>query len=197
MDIPRIRKILAQAFLENELGGNLAYIYKFSDPDGVRSGKSGWSFGRCQFDLQNNPMAGQCLADAGFTPQEIAGLIKQDLGPITMTALSKRLRDPEVRDVIDIYDTRQLDGAIAHTGSVLANARLSIADDETFIHLADYHNQYSIEYGGKCVRYLQRLGRLVTSADVLDYKLTTAWGIKRPDDVARRWNNIHCLCAGV
>ena len=27
-------------------------------------------------------------------------------------------------------------------------------------------------------------------------KLTTLWGTKRPDDVARRWNNIHAICAG-
>lgn len=197
MNIAKIRKILAQAFLENELSGNLASAYKFSDPDGVHNGKSGWSFGRCQFDLQNNPLAAKCLADAGFAPEEIAGLIKQEIGAVTMTALSKRLQTPEVAAIIDIYDNRQLDGVIAHTGSVLADAGLGVADDEAFVHLADYHNQFGLNYGGKCVAYMQRLGHAITAADVCDYKLSTLWGKKRPDDVARRWNNIHCLCAGV
>ena len=191
-----IRKILAAAFLENELSGNLTYAYRFSDPDGVRSGKSGWSFGRCQFDLQNNTMAKQCLAAAGFTPAEIAGLVNQTHGGAAMTALAKRLQSPPVMAVIDEYDNRQLDETIAHTRAVLANAGLSCANEEAFVHCCDYHNQFHLSYGGKCVLWLQRLHRLVTAQDLLDYKLTTLWGQKRPDDVARRWNNIHCLCAG-
>lgn len=191
-----IRRILALAFLENELSGNLAYAYKFSDPDGVRSGKSGWSFGRCQFDLINNPMARQCLTSAGFTLEEVVGLTKQTIGRATMAALSARLQTPEVMAVIDEYDNRQLDETIVHTRAVLTSAGLTISDPETFIHLIDYHNQFCLSYGGKCVVYLQRLGRPIAASDLLDYKLTTLWGKKRPDDVARRWNNIHCLCAG-
>ena len=191
-----IRKILAKALLENEISGNLAFVYKFSDADGVRTGKSGYSFGRCQFDLQNNPMARQCLTDAGFTLEEVVGLTKQELGAETMRALNARLQTPAVMAIIDDYDNRHLDETITHTHAVVTNAGLHLADQEVFIHLADYHNQFYINYRGKCVAWLQRLGRPISSADVLDYKLTTLWGQKRPDDVARRWNNIHAICAG-
>ena len=191
-----IRSTLAKALLENELEGNVAVAYKFSDPDGVRTGKSGWSFGRCQFDLSNNPMARECLSAAGFAPEEVVGLIKQEIGAETMAALNARLKTPAVMAIIDDYDERQLDEAITHTHSVVVNAGLHLANQEVFIHLADYHNQYSIEYGGKCILFLQRLRRPIVPADVLDYKLTTLWGKKRPDDVARRWNNIHAICAG-
>lgn len=191
-----IRKILAQAFLENELGGYRQLAYKFSDPDGVRSGKSGWSFGLSQFDLANNPMAGECLAVAGFASEEIVGLIKQQVGDVTMAALSARLRTPQVMAIIDDYDNQQLDLVITHTRSVCAQAGLHLADEECFVHLCDYHNQFYVQYSGKCVVYLKRLGRMINSADVLAYKLTTLWGEKRPDDVARRWNNIHYICAG-
>lgn len=191
-----VRKVLAAALLENELEGNVAVAYRFSDPDGVRTGKSGWSFGRCQFDMQNNPMAQKCLLAAGFALEEVVGLIKQEIGTETMRALNARMKTPAVMAIIDEYDERQIDEAITHTVDVCTNAGLHLADEETFIHLADYHNQFYINYRGKCVAYLQRLGRPIVAADVLDYKLTTLWGKKRPDDVARRWNNIHCLSAG-
>lgn len=192
-----IQKILEQAILENELSGNPAYAYKFSDPDGVRSGKSGWSFGRCQFDLKNNTRASICLSSAGFTMAEITGLINQAYSSAEMAQLSARLRTPEAAAVIDDFDQQELVEMITHTRSVVTNAGLTLADEETFVHLADYHNQFCIEYSGKCIKYLQRLGRPIVAADVLAYKLTTLWGYKRPDDVARRWNNIHCICAGV
>lgn len=191
-----IRKILAQALFENELSGNENFIYKFSDADGVRTGKSGYSFGRCQFDLSNNPAARGILDAAGFSPEEVVGLIKQEIGAETMRALNVRLQTPAVQAIIDAADNRELDAIIAHTHSVVTNAGLHLADQEVFIHLADYHNQYHINFGGKCILYLQRLRRTITSADVLDYKLTTLWGQKRPDDVARRYNNIHAICAG-
>lgn len=191
-----IRPLLAKALLQNELDGNLSAAYKFSDPDGVHNGKSGWSFGRSQFDLGVNPLARQCLSDAGFALEEVVGLIKQEVGPSTMRALNARLRHPPIMAIIDDYDERQITEIIDHVHQVVTNAGLALADIEVFVHLCDYHNQYSIEFNGKCVRWLQRLGRPITASDVLDYKLTTAWGVKRPDDVARRWNNIHCICAG-
>lgn len=191
-----IRKILAQALFENELSGNANFIYKFSDADGVRTGKSGYSFGRCQFDINNNPAAKRILTEIGFTPAEVAGLLQQTIPMSALVNFNARLQTPAGMAIIDDHDNRHLDETIAHTHSVAVNAGLHLADQEVFIHLADYHNQFFINYRGKCVAYLQRLGRPITSADVLDYKLTTLWGKKRPDDVARRWNNIHAICAG-
>ena len=68
-------ELFGQIILANELDGNERAAYRFSDPDGVKTGKSGWSFGRCQFDTKNNPISRQCLAACGFTPAEIDGIV--------------------------------------------------------------------------------------------------------------------------
>ena len=66
--------LFRRIIVENELGGNKSLAYKFSDPDGERTGKSGWSFGVCQFDLANNPVARKILRDCEFTDSEIGNL---------------------------------------------------------------------------------------------------------------------------
>lgn len=189
-----LRDTLRRVLLANELGNNERVAYRFSDPDGVRTGKSGWSFGRCQFDLQNNPRAAACLREIGFTEPEILGLKQQAYGPAAMARFNARLLAAAAE--IDRLDQEEFDGIARHVLQVTANAGLHLADEETFTHLCDYHNQYSIEFGGKCVRYLQRLGRPITPEDVRAYKLTTLWGTKRPDDVERRYNNIVRIVRG-
>lgn len=189
-----LRDLLAIALIQNELGGRLDLAYRFSDADGVRSGKSGWSFGKAQFDLANNPQAALCLVECGFTHGEIEILKKQDASAAQMAYFNGLLQTHRCAAIIDHYDQLQLDECLNHTRKVISNAGLTLADDETFVHLADYHNQFYLNYGGKCVAYLQRLGRTVTPEDVRDYKLTTIWGQKCPGDVRRRYNNIHRLC---
>lgn len=67
-------EIFSRVILANELDGSTAHAYRFSDPDGVRTGKSGWSFGICQFDINNNLQTIICLRECGFTTDEITGL---------------------------------------------------------------------------------------------------------------------------
>ena len=62
-----LNEMLYEIIVLNELDGNLNASLRFSDPDGALSGKSGWSFGPCQFDTQNNAAALACLRDCGFT----------------------------------------------------------------------------------------------------------------------------------
>jgi hypothetical protein len=72
-------------------------------------------------------------------------------------------------------------------------AGIVYADDEAFIHACDYHNQFNMNAHGKAIAYLAALAHPVNAQDILGYKLTTIWGKKRPDDVRRRFNNIHKL----
>lgn len=186
----QLNDLLRQALIKNELGGNMALVYRFSDADGVRTGKSGYSFGVAQFDIMNNHRAIECLKECGFTDADIARLRAQT-GPIG--DLNDKLAAH--KNVVDVFDTGQIDGTINWVRGISKAAGIVYADDETFIHACDYHNQFHMNAHGKAVAYLSKLARPVTAQDLLDYKLVTIWGKKRPDDVQRRFNNIRKLFA--
>lgn len=188
--------ILEKAFIKNECAGDPKVAYRFSDPDGLRTGKSGYSFGISQFDINNNPKALACLSACGFTSADIARL-KAQSGPIydlnAKLAVSKT--------IVDEWDRRQISACIAHTLGVALSRGFVFADDTAIIHLADYHNQYHLSVQGpkaKMANYLAGLGRPVTGDDIRRFKLDhTAWGQKRPDDVDRRYRNIITLFSGM
>jgi hypothetical protein len=177
--------VFRRIIIANELGGNLKLVYKFSDPDGVRSGKSGWSFGACQFDIANNPNALIALRECGFTTDQVRGLREQSLKD--MNPMNGRLRANST--VVDRWDERQLQECLFHVSALLASCRI-IFDDSGLFACADYHNQINMSRGGKLHSHLLRHRGTVTAATVRDFKLTLPWGKKRPDDVERRHNNI-------
>lgn len=187
----QLNDLLRQALIKNELGGNMALVYRFSDADGVRTGKSGYSFGVVQFDIANNHRAIECLKECGFTDTEIVRLQRQ-LGPIG--DLNDKLA--AAKNVVDVFDTAQIDGTINWVRGISKAAGITYVDDEAFIHACDYHNQYDMKAHGKAIDYLVNLGRPVTGQDIHKYKLGTIWGKKRPDDVKRRYNNIRKLFTG-
>jgi len=167
----------------NELGGVKDRLYRFSDPDGP-SGRSGYSFGLCQFDVVHSPEAVMCLRECEFTTDEIARLKSQ----ITLTqALDFKLA--EHSKTVDKWDNRQLDQCLTHPNNLCERSGI-IADDKTMYHIADYHNQFYMSRGGKLHRFLIDLHRPVTPEDIFRFKLHTRWGLQRPDDVQRRYNNI-------
>lgn len=184
------RKIL----IKNELGGDLSLITQFSDPDGVRTGKSGYSFGICQFDLRNNVNALRCLADCHFSPIEIATLVLQ-LPDVDVDQMQDRLNAAAPH--VDTWDTREIDRTINHVRGVVRSAGLVLAHNTVLLHLADYHNQFYMQRAGECVLYLAQVQGAITAEDLLAYKKTTLWGRKRPDDVERRWRNIEQICSEV
>jgi hypothetical protein len=186
--LEKFRRIL----VANELSGDLSLAYRFSDPDGVRTGKSGWSFGVCQFDLANNGAAAQCLRDCGFDPATILALISQKIPVRDVFELGQRLFDHAW--IVDAWDKTEMERTLAHVRTTFEEAGLAI-DERTSLHLCDYHNQFGLAPRGKCVRYMLALGRPITAEDVLRYKDTTLWGQKRPDDVKRRWRNVEKECA--
>lgn len=177
----RFRKII----LANELDNSTAHIYRFSDPDGIRSGKSGWSFAICQFDINNNPRSILCLQACGFTTDEIAGLKAQTIAD--MAPMHAKLK--AAATVVDTWGNAQLQECLTHATHLLTASAISF-DESGLLACADYHNQFYMSKGGKLHRHLDTLHKIINAEDILAFKLTLPWGNKRPDDVRRRHQNI-------
>jgi hypothetical protein len=181
----KFRKVI----LANELDDNIALALTFSDPDGVRSGKSGWSFGVCQYDIANNSAAATCLRACNFTVDEIAGLKAQT---VDVRALEPKLK--AAASTIEKFDQIQLTGCLVRAQAILFRRGIDVADDTALLAIADYANQYylsDIDKPGYLVHYLIALGRPFTAKDVLDFKLAcTPYGKTHPGDCKRRYTNL-------
>ncbi len=189
MEQTALVQIFSRIIVANELSNNIDFILRFSDPDGVRSGKSGWSFGRCQFDVANNPVAASCLRACGFTAEEIAGVKAQS---INVHALEYRLKANAA--TVEKFDDVQFAGCIGRAQAILSKRGIKAADDAAVLAVADYANQYylsDIDSPGYLVHYLLCLTHAFTAKDVLDFKLDcTPYGHAHPDDCRRRYNNL-------
>lgn len=180
-----LNELFYEVILLNELGGKLHIAHRFSDPDGVRSGKSGWSFGVCQFDTQNNGAALKCLAECGFTAAEIQGIVKQT---IDVKPLAGRLAANA--SVIERYDTQQLSYCLNKALNFDSDYGIPVRSPDGILAGADYVNQYGSQ-GNGARAYYRALGRPVTAEDVLQFKLTqTKYGREHPEDCRRRYNNL-------
>lgn len=169
------------AIAMNEISGNTAVAYRFSRASG---GNSGYSFGRSQFDVSNNRYAVIFLRKkCNFMSKDINILLRLDKD---VSELNKKLR--EHKKEIDEYDLQHTKEMITYVGTLLSD--LDVENEETFVHLVDYHNQFNLSKNGKMHRYLQTL-KFATSENVLNFKLNqTKWGKEHPHDVKRRYNNI-------
>lgn len=165
--------------------GGEAVALQFSDPDGVKSGKSGWSFGVCQFDTRNNQQALACLKECGFTEDEIHGIVDQT---INVKPLAAKLKAHA--DVIERYDMAQLQHCLDAAANFMSNYGIPDADGSGILALADYVNQYG-SLGMGAASFFRMLGRPVDAAAVLGFKLNnTKYGKEHPKDCKRRFDNI-------
>lgn len=184
IDAVKVMNIIAL----NEISGNKAIAYRFSKATG---GNSGYSFGRSQFDVSNNPFVSQFLRNkCGFTADEINTLLslKKDI-----ERLNEKLK--EHKKEIDEYDLQHTKEMIKHSCLLLAD--LDVENEETFVHIIDYHNQFNLSKNGKMHKYLQTLN-FATCENILKFKLeNTKWGKTHPADVNRRYNNIKNFYKGV
>jgi len=179
-----INELFRELIFENELG-NINLAYRFSDPDGARSGKSGWSFGVCQFDTSNNDQALACLKDCGFSEDEIHCIVDQT---IDVKPFSERLRAHA--DIIAQYDEAQLSRCIFSAMNFYAQHNLPVTDTGAILASADYVNQYGSQ-GDGFAKFVSGLGRPMLAKDVLDFKLEhTKYGREHGDDCRRRYNNL-------
>lgn len=180
-----MNELFRLVILENELGGDISFALKFSDADGVRSGKSGWSFGVCQFDTQNNSMALSCLRECGFSEVEIQGIVKQT---IPIDPLSARLLTKG--SIIARYDEAQLSMCLTNAVNFNNERKIPVTDTAAILAQADYINQYG-SMGDGMAKYLKELRRPVTAKDILNFKLNnTKYGREHPSDCGRRYNNL-------
>ena len=176
----------------SECGGKKSVIYRFSDPDGERSGKSGWSFGMSQFDTQNNSTALKCLAECGFTPAEIAAIVAQT---VDVRPFADRLAAHA--DIIDHYDTAQHSYCLDQALNFAGQRGFPLASPDGILGLADYINQYGVPGDGSAAFY-SALGRPVTAQDVYKFKIAqTKYGKEHGDDCLRRYSNLQHVLASV
>ena len=169
----------------NECSRNPNAVLRFSDPDGVLSGKSGWSFGVSQFDTQNNGEALKCLAACGFTPTEISGVVHQTIDVVPLNA-----KLAANADVIATYDTAQLSLCINSALNCVTSNGLPADNPGGILALGDYINQYG-SIGPQFVGFIKALNHPVMAVDVLSFKIHhTTYGERCPTDCQRRYNNL-------
>jgi hypothetical protein len=180
-----INELFYKIILLNELSGNVKFALKFSDPDGVRSGKSGWSFGVCQYDTQNNENSIRCLRECGFTDLEIHGIIYQT---IDVKSLEYKLKDNA--KIIQKWDTLQLTYCLNKALNFITDYGIPVGSPGGVLAGADYVNQYGSQ-GNGARDYYRKLGKPITAEDVLEFKLkNTRYGNIHPTDCRRRHTNI-------
>lgn len=172
-------KLVMNILALNEISGNEKVITKFSFAGGI----SGYSFGRSQFDIKHNPSSRDFLIKkCGFTQNEIDRLLALDKD---ISDLNEKLA--KYRKEIDEYDMRHVQEMIDHVSSLDGIPDISL---KTFVHLVDYHNQFSLSKNGKFHTWIKNRKSL-TAEDILEFKLhQTKWGREQPQDIKRRWLNI-------
>jgi hypothetical protein len=177
INLEKIMKVIAL----NEISGNENVICKFSY---AGSGKSGYSFGRSQFDVTHNIKARNFLKNiCGFTDQDIKKLLNldKDIG-----YLNERLK--LFRVDIDKLDREHIQQMINYVANL--DGLPEFENEKTFVHLVDYHNQFNLSKNGLMHRFIKGK-KILKSEDILNFKLKeTKWGREQPRDVKRRYNNI-------
>lgn len=180
-----LNELFREVILANELENNLAFALRFSDPDGTRSGKSGWSYGVCQFDTRNNDAAIACLKECSFTAAEIEGIVHQtiDVKPLAAKLIAHA-------DIVARYDAQQLSYCLNKALNFDSDYGIPVAGTAAILAGADYVNQYGSQ-GQGAVAYYKSLGRPITAEDVLNFKLScTKYGKEHPGDCRRRYDNL-------
>jgi len=182
-----LNELFRLVIIANERGGDPSVAWKFSDPDGERSGKSGWSFGDSQFDTQNNAQAIACLKECGFTQEQIDGVVKQtiDVKPLNALLFAHK-------DIIAKYDDAQLSHCINSAVNFCEARKLPVTDTAALLMLSDTVNQYG-SLGDGSAAYLGKLDHPITAEDILNMKLTWKYATaskRGHDDTVRRYDNL-------
>ncbi|EHO84458.1 hypothetical protein [Fusobacterium ulcerans] len=175
INVEKIMRVIAL----NEISGNENVICKFS----YAGGKSGYSFGRSQFDVTHNARARNFLKNiCGFSNQDMEKLLNLDKD---INHLNERLK--LFRAYIDKLDKEHIQQMVNYVASL--EGLPEFENEKTFAHLVDYHNQFNLSKNGLMHRFIKSK-KIITSQDILNFKLELKWGKERPQDVKRRYNNI-------
>lgn len=185
-----INELFYLVILQNELSGNKSAALRFSDPDG-KPGRSGWSFGLCQFDTKHNDQAINCMVDCGFTDGEIKGIVSQtiDVKPLAARLIAHS-------DIIEKYDEAQLSHCINKAMEFNISHGIIMVETAAILCVADYVNQYGSE-GEGIAAYFNSIDikHPIAAQDVQHFKLEhTQYGRDHKADCERRYNNILEIC---
>ena len=176
LDFEKVMYILSL----NEISGNTKIAYRFSKAVG---GTSGYSFGRSQFDVSNNKNAVTFLKSNGFTQSDINRLLRIDKN---ISDLNTKLAS--IKDAIDKYDEEHVKSICTYVANLEG---LPPMTEKTFVHLVDYHNQFSLSRNGKMHTFLKNNPNYLLSFEVYEFKIeNTKWGRENPRDVKRRYKTI-------
>jgi len=180
-----LNELFYQIILLNELSGNKSAALRFSDPDGA-SGRSGWSFGVCQFDTKHNGEAIKCLVDCGFRDGEIRDIVNQsvDVKPFAARLIAHA-------DTIEEYDTAQLSYCLNNALNAITANGVMAYEPAAILCLADYINQFG-SVGPSFVEWMNKRDTDgITAEEIQDWKLKhTKYGREHMADCERRYNNI-------
>lgn len=175
IDLEKVMNVIAL----NEISGNENVICKFSFAGGI----SGYSFGRSQFDVKHNSKAREFLKNkCEFTVGDIERLLKLDKNINDLNEKLKKYRK-EI-DELDKEHTRDMVNYVAALSGLP-----EFADERTFVHLVDYHNQFNLSKNGLMHNFIKGK-KILKSEDIYNFKLGLKWRKKAPQDVKRRYNNI-------
>ncbi|MCF2674178.1 MAG: hypothetical protein ACLTXO_13325 [Fusobacterium varium] len=175
INLEKIMKVISL----NEISGNENVICKFS----YAGGKSGYSFGRSQFDVKHNGVARNFLRNkCGFTAGDIERLLKLDKN---IKDLNEKLK--KYKKEIDELDKKHIRDMVNYVASL--SGLPEFKNEKTFVHLVDYHNQFNLSKGGLMHNFIKNK-KILTSQDILNFKLGLKWGREQPQDVKRRYLNI-------
>ena len=178
MENINLEKIM-QVIALNEISGNENVICKFSYAGGI----SGYSFGRSQFDIKHNSKAREFLKEkCSFTAGDIDRLLKLDKN---INDLNEKLK--KHRKEIDELDKEHIKEMVNYVASL--GGLSEFENEKTFVHLVDYHNQFNLSRNGLMHNFIKSK-KILTSQDILNFKLGLKWGREQPQDVKRRYLNI-------
>lgn len=193
-----VHSLISDVLLLNELSGNENLKYIFSDADGYRTGRSGCSFGLCQFDIENNWDGLLILKEIGIKPKDIKDLYLQ-LSESSIERISRLIQTETAKRIIDRADKAHITKSITHVMGVIneLSSPVMITVDG-LVALVDYHTQMHLSINGKMHEFIKNYPSIEVfdNKTVRDFKLNnTLWGKNRPDDVNRRYDNIFQTCS--
>lgn len=179
---------------ENEVSGREEYIYRFTNKSVL--GKRNVTIGLSQHDFHARGSSdvglNKLLESFGCTENEIKSIFDNTYSDKLLKKLNDKMETGDFNKIIDNLDKKYAHKTYLHCKKVLSKCFKYSVEDRVFIMIMDYHNQYYFSDGGKLFRHIRdSINNVLTEKFIVDYKLNTLFGKKRPDDVMRRYENMY------
>lgn len=167
--------------------------------------KVGFSFGKIQINLKENPQYKECLVEIGIDEKGIEFLTttisKED--PRKNSQSFKQEMDNKARqydkylkehkDIVDKYCLKFFNESYSRLCSNDVLNKVTFESETTFALIVDYDNQFGFSEGGLAERKIleqYNFGKTITNDFFHNFKLNTAYGKKYPNNVIKRTDNV-------